>query len=848
MGFPIIYSGKKGFKKGTVVLSFLFILVTNVYLASGCPDDINWLDKYNISWDSQSKNSSESMPLGGKDTGCNVWVENGDLLLYFQRSGSLSENGEYLKMGRIRIKISPNPFVNSSSFRQELILKDGCIKIAALGSENTGLLKVDIRLWVEVNNPVIHIDIESDKPVTATAGYENWRTEDKELKDNARFGCISLLAYPGKVIKTRDKIEFIEKGVLFYHRNPKDKLIPEVLIKQQGLEGSKDLISDDIKNRTFGGLLYGKGFAPAGTDSGKYIITDYKSWIIKSQKPAREHRLLVVTHINQTETAEAWKNQLDGIANEALINSKRELQRTVAWWHEFWKRSHIEISPENTDPKNPVWQMGRNYQLFRYQLGCNVNGEYPTKFNGGNFTFDPYLVDTKNPYDPDWRAWGGDVFTAQNQRLVYWPMLKSGDPDAILPQFELYIKGLPGATARVKTHYGHEGALYCEYISVPGLAFGAGWGWTDDTKREQVRRRSVTLESDKRNSGKTERLRGTELPFGDPEVNGLAGYNQPVEKGEMANPSVAYHWESQIEHAYMILEYNRFTGADISKYIPFIKSALIFFDQHYQLRQKMRNGKTVDENGKLVLYPSSSCESYHGAKNPSDIIAGLQACLESVINLDKKYLSASERSYYLEFKNRIPDLPFGDAEGLRIMKPAQEWLQERNQELPQFYPLFPFNRFKLGNDEIKIFQNTYLLAPEKRKGKIMSWHQDGIFLARMGMTKEAAAYNMKKLQDSERRFPTFWGPGHDWVPDHNWGGSGMIGLQEMLLQTVGNQIVLFPAWPKDWNVDFKLHAPKNTTVECCLKNGEITRLKVVPESRAKDVVVLLNDQSKNFTK
>ena len=41
----------------------------------------------------------------------------------------------------------------------------------------------------------------------------------------------------------------------------------------------------------------------------------------------------------------------------------------------------------------------------------------------------------------------------------------------------------------------------------------------------------------------------------------------------------------------------------------------------------------------------------------------------------------------------------------------------------------------------------------------------------------------------------------------------MIGLQEMLLQTNGEQILLFPAWPKEWNVHFKLHAPGETTVE-----------------------------------
>jgi hypothetical protein len=108
----------------------------------------------------------------------------------------------------------------------------------------------------------------------------------------------------------------------------------------------------------------------------------------------------------------------------------------------------------------------------------------------------------------------------------------------------------------------------------------------------------------------------------------------------------------------------------------------------------------------------------------------------------------------------------------------------------------------------------------------------------MGMTREAADYNTRKLQDSPRRYPTFWGPGHDWVPDHNWGGSGMIGLQEMLMQTIGEKIVLFPAWPLTWDVDFKLHAPRNTTVEVILEDGEITRLKVVPESRRKDVLVL----------
>jgi hypothetical protein len=96
-----------------------------------------------------------------------------------------------------------------------------------------------------------------------------------------------------------------------------------------------------------------------------------------------------------------------------------------------------------------------------------------------------------------------------------------------------------------------------------------------------------------------------------------------------------------------------------------------------------------------------------------------------------------------------------------------------------------------------------------------------------------------KLQNAPRRFPTFWGPGYDWTPDHNWGGSGMIGLQEMLLQTDDEKIYLFPAWDKTWDVHFKLHAPFETTIEAILKNGKVESLKVTPESRQKDVVLML---------
>lgn len=776
------------------------------------------LDDYNVVWTEQSRNAGESMPLVGGDIGCNVWVENGDILLYLQRSGSLSENGEYLKMGRFRFQLNPNLFAGEAVFRQELKLADGFIEIEAKSHDGQ---KVLIKLWVDVVNPVVHVEMKADIDIEVVISYESWRTEDKELLPiqfgRERFTCFSLEGYPGKVTRVKDRISQTDDGILFFHRNPKEKLIPEVLIKQQRLEASADEIFDDIKDRTFGGVLFGEGLIQAGTGRGTYQITPFKSWKLKSEKAKKEYHILIATHIEQAKTTEDWNKHLYETVDRVSRNHQAAFAKTVSWWHDFWNRSYIFVHPKHPDASNPVWQMSRNYQLFRYQLGGNAFGEYPTKFNGGNLIFDPVLVNKNTAYEPDWRQWGGAVHTAQNQRLLYWPMLKAGDFDAMLPQFELYRKGLPGATARVKTHFGHAGAVFPEYMSAPGIVFGAGWGWQGDGHRG----------------------RGEEIPFGDPRATGARGYNDLAEKGVMANQSCAYHWESQIEHAYMILEYHRFSGRDISRYMPFVKAAVVFFDEHYQLRQKMRTGKPLDDKGKLVIYPSTSCESYRGAKNPTDLIAGLGACVKSLLKLEIKYVSSKEKAYYRGFLNRIPEYPFDEQKGKKILKPAETWLKESNQELPQFYPLFPFNQFQLGDPDIQTFKNTYELAPAFRKGKIQSWHQDGIFFARMGMTAQAADYNTRKLQDSQRRYPTFWGPGHDWVPDHNWGGSGMIGLQEMLMQTIGEQILLFPAWPKDWDVDFKLHAPNKTTVEGKLEDGKLMELRVFPETRKKDVVINL---------
>ncbi len=123
----------------------------------------------------------------------------------------------------------------------------------------------------------------------------------------------------------------------------------------------------------------------------------------------------------------------------------------------------------------------------------------------------------------------------------------------------------------------------------------------------------------------------------------------------------------------------------------------------------------------------------------------------------------------------------------------------------------------------------------------VGWGYDGSCAAVLGMTDEAARILKVKAANSHPayRWPATWGPNFDWLPDQDHGSNLLETTQLMLLQADGDTLRLLPAWPKNWDVHFKLHAPHRTTVECVYRNGRIEQLRVEPASRQKDVVCSL---------
>lgn len=761
-------------------IEILFFLATLGIFASGQPVSI---DQYNVVWNSQSQNSSESMPCGGGDIGLNVWAEQGEVLFYISKSGFFDENNQFLKAGRIRLKLTPDPFGNGT-FCQELKLKDGLVQIDGNKNGETAQL----RIWVDVFRPVIHVEVLASQKTVISVGYESWRYKDREISKAEGLANSYKWAAPDGLKTLKDEIAFENNSVLFVHRN-QEPTIFDVTVKNQGMEAVKDQLFNPLKNLTFGGKMLGENLVQAGNYEGKYLDTEYKGWLLKSKSAAKTHSVEIVLNGVQTETLEVWKSQLQNLIVDNQKNAKTSHLKTLEWWFQFWDRSFVMIgnNPDSTD-----WKVGRNYQLFRYMLGCNAYGGYPTKFNGGLFTVDPVLTDSTRNFTPDFRNWGGGTFTAQNQRLVYFPMLKSGDFDLMKPQFDFYKRILKNAELRSEVYWDHQGACFTEQIENFGLPNYAEYG-----------------------------------------LDRPSGYNPGVE----FNAWLEYEWDTVLEFCLMMLENERYAGKNITDYLPFIESCLAFFDEHYQYLAAQRGSKKLDSDGHLVLYPGSACETYKMAANSTSTIAGLTTILTRLLELPSGYLSEGKKEKWKALQKRIPPINTRVCEGFTTISPAKSWERINNVEVPQLYPVYPWGMYGLGKPDLDLALNTWKYDHEAIKNRShVGWKQDNIFAARLGLTDEAFRLNMLKMADSDRRFPAFWGPGFDWIPDHNWGGSGMIGLQEMLLQVDGDKISLFPAWPKDRDVYFKLFAPKNTTVEAKLKNGKIEFLKILPGERQKDIV------------
>ena len=405
------------------------------------------------------------MPLGNGDLAMNLWTEqNGDIVFLIGKSDSWTENGQLVKLGRVRVSLDPSPFEPGISFRQTLDPIRGEVEIR--GSSSTVL-----RAWVDANAPVIHLEVAGNRPMTMDARVELWRTapritrqEGSELHGVGSLRELSSIPGGEVTIDPDFVLPAAENQLAWGHFNSRS--IYPMIFEKQHLGSLLGRYPDPLLHRAAGLVMKGPGL----------IAPDDRT--LRSARPQKELRLELHALTKQVDQISTWRTDLAKIvkANDAIpLETARAAHRK--WWEDFWNRSWIKVKGD--DAAENVTQ---SYAMQRWMSATAGRGAMAMKFNGSIFTVGQEPP-AGTPYDPakgqrdaDFRAWGGNYWF-QNTRHLYWPMIAAGDLDTLLPFFKMYRDALPLAKDRVKHYYQHDGAIFPETLYFWGLPNSNDFGW-----------------------------------------------------------------------------------------------------------------------------------------------------------------------------------------------------------------------------------------------------------------------------------------------------------------------------------------------------------------------------------
>lgn len=771
------FISRRGFLKTTAALPVALAigpsLLRQVDAASEVPgQSATQLDGLNVVWDSPSETSFGSMPLGNGDIGANVWAEpNGDLLFYISKVDAFDSGHLLFKLGRVRLRFVPA--LDVRNFRQELALQHAAVKVQGGG--------VELKVWVDANNPVVRVTGTSKTPVEVTASFETLRpcAEQEDRRDRLAWGYRNSGSEWIKKVQAQNTPEFAVR------------------------------VHDPILHRTSGCRMSGLGFARDGRSRLRLAA-------------AGTIDLWVRVLSSQTGTLEEWFAELEGPVSSDWAAHQR-------WWRAFWERSHISVTGCGEGPVHldqcrftqyrqgslayeghkeiaaatNAFQITQRYALERFCETAAGRGATPPPYNGSIFTMDmPTGVQgfdglKTNPISADERDWAVLAFMWQNTRHPYWSMPTRGDYDTMLPGMRFVREGLDVCRDRCWNLFHHEGAYIME----------ASW-WKN------------------------------------------VGFFNP----EQVPRHLLYHFLATLETPAMMCEYYEHTRDKQfldEILLPCADEFLKFYELHYPQRNAA---------GKMVIAPAGTVETYQNVTNPNTEVTALRFVLTKLLSFE---VGPERRAHWTKFLAEVPDLPTRTVKGLELLAVGEQYEPGRQLvESPELYSVYPFRQAWIGQPTLlAMARQSFHLRVTSLDGTVDEqavetggWQAAPVQAAFLGLAREAARLASINFNDRfikwddniaphtpwpERpraRFPGFWEFKMDGTPDNDHGANSANVLQSMLLQNDGKNMYLLPAWPEDWDVEFKLRANDNTTVECVYREGKVQSLHVSPVSRRPDII------------
>jgi hypothetical protein len=735
-----------------------------------------------------------SMPIGNGNIAANVNYESADdtIAVLLATTAGWREDGETMKVALLNIKLPSRDGapINGSGFAQTFNPQDATVRFTIPQAGSSAALSVVA--YADANSDSIVVSISP--PVAGiiasfTALHPSVYTT-MPSQDCAYYNISADIVAAG--------------GAMLYHRN--------------ALQGADTFMAKTFAHEN---LPLVPGFADS--------LLNRTTGAVIAQLPSSTSKAFAITILTvQTETAAAYEELLAS-ASAAFVAGQKTKQFPPAahnqWWASKWAAHSIEITANGGAAS--VDRITSMYVWQRFLELAQSRGPAPIKFNGMLFSANR---PNASKHWGDFNMWGGLQWW-QNLRHPYYNMLTSDDADGLKHMLLTFNRTRTIALHRTRTYFGFDGLWWPENTHTfygtqhPGCQTahrtGAGNNYTGG------------LCGYRAGPGCTEILRGQPIWHDEDVWNG-------------------YNRQGSLDLSLMVLDHYAYTG-DTSSGLLGIPMGVVEFYSNLWGNTSSGDGSGTGGDDKMVFHPTQALETWQCPGWPVDptncptndmpTVAGLHIVVEKLLRLPADLASDAQREAWMKIQARLPDLP-ASIDGVYMAcadctlggtGPGSHKLS--NGENAELYSVHPYRLATVGRGDADALSKAKAAYTVRKSRSDVGWNQNVMDAALMGDVTEAATLLTARAMTPPAlgyRFAAFAPREQDYEPSADHFSIFSNALQYMLIQRVDDaedSVLLLPTWPCQWDVDFKLSAPRATTVTGSLKNGTLS-YSVVPAARS----------------
>lgn len=579
-------------------------------------------------------------------------------------------------------------------------------------------------------------------------------------------------------IKGDDRVTVVDGALLYAHQNSNARRTRQ-LAENQGIEAK--VLGGVVAERAYGLAIAGLGGLRWQYPQPHLVAgAPGHEWL--GTLPANQEHLITVT------LGAAPKLNPENLAHRSnlllsadVLSAVRQTARNR--WEEFWRRGGVIINAK-AGKGDAAHRAGLAHTLFKFIQAANQDAEIPLRPAGG--TLPLIKVGAQNP---DERLQPLD-FTGQSLRWTAWSHVLWGDVDLANPLFRFYRERHDLAQARAK-RLKIVGALYPEQLTLSGLTVG-----------------SVNAE------------------------------------GFPSDALVTRHFTSSLEIGWMAVQAKLYSNRDLRADLPWILNSVRSIESLYTPKPRVdpKKAPTVAAviDTPLVLSPANALDVASGCTNPADLVAALQALVPALAQHPD--VAGKDQAMLTALTKRLPELPLSKQGEVEYLALADKFTRlTRSAELPEMHAVWPFALAGVANPLRFETARATWTSPSVMQRRALG-QPSVTLLASLGFADEAGQALLASWGEgqAQENFPYLIGSATRGTPDFVRAGDAMAGLHAMLVAAEPNaegRIFLLPAWPKNWDVTFRLRVPGNTQIDAVIEGGVIRSLVINPVARRDQVVV-----------